>query len=71
MPLLWGRAVKQISRGITMIPEKMTLIINIQTMRRKAGLEEIQYWNLESMSIERLRKMQDELIPIYNKAVKR
>jgi hypothetical protein len=53
-----------------MTPEKMTVIINIQAMRRRAGMEEIPYWNLESMSIERLRKMQDALIPVYNEAVK-
>lgn len=51
--------------------EKMTVIINIQAMRKVAGLEETPFEVLEQQSIEYLREMQDDLIPLYNKAVKK
>ena len=51
-------------------PQNMTVIINIQTMSRIIG-NEIPFNELEHKSYEELSKMQEELIPEYNQAVKK
>lgn len=50
--------------------EKNLLISNIKTMREKAFGYPVSTMQYESMSIEELRKLQDETIPLYNEAVK-
>lgn len=54
-------------------PEKMDLIINCQTMKGKIYPSYDQFAdfkNLALLTIEQLRRLQDRLIPEYNKTVK-
>lgn len=51
-------------------PCLMTVIINIQTMSKKIG-DEIPFKRLEKMTSYYLHELQDELIPKYNKIVKK
>jgi len=51
-------------------PALMGSIINIQTMQGKAEIEQTPLKDLMKMTGSELHTMQDELIPLYNKAVK-
>ena len=48
----------------------MTVIINIQAMSKIIG-DEIPFKRLEKMTSYYLHELQDELIPEYNKAIKK
>jgi hypothetical protein len=53
-------------------PALMGTIINIQTMQEKSGLTQLTpLKQLMNMTGEELHTMQDELIPLYNAAIKR
>ena len=52
-----------------MTPEKMTLICNIQGLRKVLCLTERPFKNYEVSSTETLRLYQNALIPDYNKAL--
>lgn len=55
-------------------PEQMTVIINCQDMKEKICLDYdrfADFRNLELLTIEQLRRLQDRLIPEYNEAIKR
>lgn len=51
-------------------PCLMTVIINIQAMSKIIG-DEIPFKRLEKMTSYYLHELQDELIPEYNKAIKK
>lgn len=55
-------------------PELMTVIINIQQMKLKINAEYDQFSdfrNLEKLTDEQLHRLQDRLIPEYNKTFNR
>lgn len=49
--------------------EAMTIICNIQNMQRIAYGNCFEYNDFDGNSIEELRKLQDEMIPIYNNSI--
>lgn len=57
-------------------PELMTVICNIQSMRQiinsSYSISQAfkDFKNLEKLNDQELHKLQDELIPLYNKAIK-
>lgn len=56
-----------------MTPEKMTLICNCQAMKARIDPDysnTADFKNLESLSVEALRQLQDELIVTYNNVVR-
>jgi hypothetical protein len=49
--------------------QKMTVISNIQSMQKVIGGLQSSFEDLNKLSLDALRKLQDELIPEYNKAL--
>ena len=52
-----------------MTSEKMTIIITIQIINNKLG-KDSNFYLLDKLSIEKLRQIQDKLIPVYNQSIK-
>ena len=63
--------VKQIykSKNVDLMSEASTLMFNVQTMGKIAGLIYTD-GTIEGKTLEELRDIQDELIPLYNEALK-
>lgn len=63
-------AIEWKKQTIKNCPQLMTTIINIQMMEQKIGNGETPFKVLEKMNGEELFNRVDELVPLYNKAVK-
>lgn len=63
--------VKQIykSKNVDLMSEASTLMFNVQTMGKIAGLIYTD-GTIEGKTLEELRDIQNELIPLYNEALK-
>lgn len=63
--------VKQIykSKNVDLMSEASTLMFNVTTMAKIAGLIYTD-GTIEGKTLEELRDLQDELIPLYNEALK-
>ena len=63
--------VKQIyrSKNVNLLSEASTLMFNVQTMGKISGLI-YTYETIEGKTLEELRDIQNELIPLYNEALK-